>query len=267
MLIHANDISTKEDNNANTSMHTTSTDSNKLKPLGDLSYFPREIRDEIYRHVLPKKYMTFESSCVIRSVSYEDNKWIRPKLSIFRLSKAINDETMSIFYSEGTFEFRYGRDYEHDDTLSQIWNVDFMNRIMNIEISTSDNLGQPYAGPVQLFQGDVITRKSFLITLIYYPWEWSIKITESPLFRSLKQLTGFKTVTLRFVAVGKGDDVNWEELVWEPLLTAACKDLESTLGNGSARRKIVPTEADNALDRKQQEVVFHPRDHKAKVSK
>ena len=266
MSNYANVYLTKEGNTA--SMETNFAKSNALKPFGDLSYFPREIRDEIYRHVLPKKYMTFESSCVIRFVYYENDDWIWPKLSILRLSKAINEEATSIVYSEGTFEFRYGYDWEHDGTrFQQHWNVDFMNRIMNVDISTSDNKGQPYAGTVQFFRGDVITRNSILIKLIYDHEDWSIKITTSPLFRALKQLTGFKTVTLRLMAVESYDAKNWEEVVLEPLLTAVCKELEPTLGNSSARSKVVPTNWDIAIGRKQQEIVFHPRDHLAKMSK
>lgn len=193
-------------------------------------------------------------------------KWVKPKLSISRLSKAIKDETMAIVYSEGTFEFRYGYDWEHNGTRLQHWDVDFMNRIMNVEISTSDNIGQPYAGPVETFGGNVITRSSISIMLIYYPWEWSIKITASPLFGALKQLTGFKIVALSLTMVGKCEAAKSEELEWDPLLTAVCKELEPALGN-SARGKIMPTEADIALDREQQETVFHPRDYLAKISR
>ena len=121
-------------------METTSTNTKTRKPLGNLSYFPPEIRDEIYRYVLFRKYKAFYSSSVIRPTIFQKTNlqivdipvyhdWTTYNLSILRLPKAIKDEAMPIFYLEGTFRFYYsprlGQSYFEE--VLQISNLDMTN--------------------------------------------------------------------------------------------------------------------------------------------
>lgn len=200
------------------------------KPLGDLSRFPREIRDEIYRHLVSKEYVAFHSSSIVKPAFYDKlddyslslierdrEEGTDCDLSILRLQKAITEEAMPLLYSTATFCFCYNVMPDYFSHSPQPGNVDITNRMTNIAISCDVglaldtdgthgvtlawsplNYNSARAGPFAFFQGVSVTRESILVDVSL--WEWSIHVaslTLSPLFEALKQLTGFKTVTLR----------------------------------------------------------------------
>lgn len=300
-------------------MGIDSTNKKTLKPLGDLSLFPREIRDEIYRHVFPKKYKAFYSSSIVRPTVLKQtdlqavhfsmyHDWTASNLSILRLSKAIKDEAMPILYSEGTFRFYYGLGPQYPKEVPQLPNIDITNRMTNVEIvydaqldphmdpeadsylewDASNCYGCAPAGPLEFFQGVTISRKSILIELrgCSFGVYLATKVTGSPLSRSLRQVTGFKDVTLR-LATNKGvycpakwtskaqgkewiDAGEWEKLYagFIPLFRAMSKNLEPALGKSSAMSELEPGESSSRLSSSgQRHIVFHPRDHQATISK
>lgn len=140
------------------------------------------------------------------------------------------------------------------------------------------------AGALELFQRDLITRKSKLIVLNSSGWEsYAANMTISPLLRALQQLTGFNTVALRLSAVngpcyppfGTSEATKrewvaarqWERLYAElkPLLSEMSKALQPALGNSSAMSELVSDEDDLSWSG-QRQIIFHPQDHPAAIS-
>ena len=262
-----------------------------LSPYGDLSIFPREIRDEIYRQVLPAKYRAFYSDSIVRPALYDtlENflpRWIASDLCILRLSKAISDEAMSILYLEGTFYFPLGpSDYLHP-------NAAITNRMMSVHFwfnmpfdDYPDRFCSPEPGPLLWFQGDTITRKSIEIVVNLYRWSGDVtELTRSPLIPSLKKLTGFETVTLGLYTISdqycppKGttkatkkiwsDAEEWEKLYagFEPLFHILSKELEPSLGCSSAMSELTAGEYGLRMDGKRH-IVFHPRSATSKAKR
>ena len=291
-------------------MDTTTNNARILKPLGDLSIFPREIRDEIYGHVLPraKKYRAFYSSSICRPFNYERHdrrahtdfkrkEWIGSNMSILRLSKAIKDEAMLLLYSEGTFCFR---DCINPHDIDVPWHpkADVIDRMTNIELfhdptcipewemlSFTEHPRCAGARLLEFFQGVSVTRKSILIVLDADDDGWLDVATAmvpwrlfSQLFKVLRHLTGFQTVTLRLLvkpsSLAGATVKEWQDLRgWaklsaelETLLTAMSQDLEPTLGNSSAMSEIVSGPKEIGFYG-QTHVTFHPRDHLAAIPK
>ena len=138
------------------------------------------------------------------------------------------------------------------------------------------------AGSLDFFRKSGITRDSILVTLeLYNVWDYAPEMTKSPLFDALKQLTGFKTVTLRFAIMGTWNYRHekyerrielFQLEVLESTSKAVCEYLEPTLGNSSVMRKLSKKEiGDDAVwlwkNPDISEIVFHPRDHQAALSK
>ena len=71
--------------------------------LGTLVILPREIRDEIYRHLFKGHYFLYDGSGRMRSRTQT------PDLALFSVSKATYDEGSSMLYSESVFQFAFDR--------------------------------------------------------------------------------------------------------------------------------------------------------------
>ena len=293
------------------------------KPLGDLSLFPREIRDEIYRHIFSKTYMAFYSSSIVKPAFYNKSndyalslierdreERIAADLSVLRVQKAITNEAMLLLYSETTFGFCYASSwYPGSSVLPLDADINIINRMTNIAISCNlgytlvvdlepciapgwSSIGYSFipAGPLEFFQGVSITRESILLDLRLYERmidadnSTRSSFFESPFFEALKQLTGFKNVTLRFRAESyryfpaqETDEATiqqwleaqeWEKLYagLRRLLCGMSNVLEPTLGNRFATELLV-SEADDLSWHAQCHTVFHPQAHLAAVSK
>ena len=204
-------------------------------------------------------------------------------MSILRLSKAIKDEVMPLFYSEKTFCFYYSPPYEEGTPLHP--KTDITVRLMNVTLFYEANdydrdhetLTHYFArvGPLQFFRGATIVRHSIIVELHLREWSGDDTVTiGSPLFRGLEQLTGFKTVTITFAVKEWMDTEQWEKLYagFEPLLSAMSKVLEPTLGSCSATSELVSREGgcpgeDTVSWFSLRGITFHPRDHLASISK
>ncbi len=301
-------------------IHRASTDHQQIfkdvetfHPLGNLSVLPRELRDEIYAHVFP--ITIYLRTYLHRGRQYWifiDPGYPRYNLAIFRLSKTIYEEAMTIFYSRTTFGFSipYHRisdfpstvkdrimnvfglcvpfqrmgDYTNITTTTRIMKAKFsstniiMNRMMNVNFSYRMNTNQirnleattALPGPIALFKGNSVQRNSALIRFKMLEWSSDTPIQIcSPLFEALKLLTGFRTVTLRLEAPTWWSSGRlWAELCagLEPLMNEITLALEPTLGN-SAMSELGPGE-DRFMDSPPfRQLVFHPRDHLANISR
>ena len=71
--------------------------------LGNLIKLPREIRDEIYRHLLKGHYRFEDNSRRMRPRTQ------KPNLTLFSVSRATYDESSSVLYSESVFRFALDR--------------------------------------------------------------------------------------------------------------------------------------------------------------
>lgn len=288
------------------------------KPLGDLSLFPRELRDEIYRHVFTKMYKAFYSSSIVKPAFYDEStdhslslierdreERTGSDLSILPLQKAINKEAIRLLYSKSTFCFCYNVRPDYFPHSPQLGNVDITKRMTHIAISCNVGCASKIdsipghslawssmsylgarAGPLAFFQGVSIIRESILVDLRLYEWSiYAASLTVSPLFDALKQLTGFKTVTLRITSMSghcypaqETSEATIQELLeakqWEklyagfgPLLSAVSDALEPALGNRSAMELLVNTADDLSSRHGQCHTTFHPQAHLAAISK
>ena len=275
----------------------------KINSLGNLSLLPREIRDEIYRYALPKKKYSFGFICHCASL-YDSNdpicygspryrrlhskcrEWTESNLSILCLSKAINEEAMASLYLNGIFVFR-----NDDEELLQHPSTDNMTKIeiycspffdldwdkdRDSEHNKSIACHRMSAGPLVFFRGDTIKRKSILIVLeLGGFWHRATNMTTSPLFKALRQLTGFETVTLRLATVDddwgrKPDDKDLErmDIGFGPILEDMSIVFEPTLGKSSAKSKMAPEEITPSFQYlRSHDIVFHLRNHQAAISK
>lgn len=283
-------------------MKITPANTETLKPLGDLSILPREIRDEIYQHVFSKTYRAFYSASIIRPASYDmpdrssltdREPWSGSNLSILRLSKAIKDEAMPLLYSKATFCFYESLDEHECEKFLRRSNVDIndvANRMTNtklfLDMTFDPQRDYPWifydfapAGPLQFFQETSITRKSILIGLtLDGPGCLAMKWKGTSLFRAIKQLSGFETVTLRLLTrsynccpprwEAEATLEEWENTgLWEklyagpkPLLAEMSDDLEFALGKRSTIGEFIVREFDPSRIG-QCEITFHPKDH------
>ena len=281
----------------------------------------RGINYRILSYLVPMHCSTcWDSSCCLgnkplfKGIDYPLDKPVSRKiklversteynLAILRLSKRIYEEAVSIFYSKGIFGFDIT--YIDKCDLSKYPSTNITNRIMNVQFSltlffvdilktdteaerqlnASVSLGSVPHGVVALFTGNSVQRNSALIEFNTEMWcGYSTAIIPSPLFQVLKQLTGFRTVTLRvgcyrdwsdwygppagtnaFVANPWSDTgergKRWAGL--EPLLREFTAALGPSLGPGV----IGEFEHEGGGDTGWRRLVFHPRDYIAEMSK
>ena len=271
------------------------------EPLGNLSIFPREVRDEVYRHVFPTGNIAFylplyEAPAFYvkldRSLGYLTfESWTKVKLSLLCLSMTFRDEAMSYLYSKGIFCFNYSFLRDQDPNVD----INIINRVSKVEIlydvmldKDSDIAGfdvnmvllddstPARAGALSFLQGASIARKSVSIGLrVDYPlcqgreMPISAKMTKSPLLEALKQFTGFETVTLTLL---------YDEMIvrpeahagdccmsFEPFFSVIRKTLEPTLGNSSAISGTTRIGRYKTMSERRH-ITSHPRDHLAALA-
>lgn len=217
------------------------------------------------------------------------------------LPKAIRDEAMSYLCSKGTFRFyNCGIASNHQPQNPNV-DIDIINRVSKIEIlydvilyqdkdtgfdanmkMRSNDDARALSGPLKSLQGATIARKSVIIGLKIFDGPdrllclgremmISAKMTKSPLLEALKQLTGFKTVTLTlyYETYFRGEaDVKKRCVGFEPLFGVLGKALEPTLGNSSAiSEPTIENFYSGRLWSGRRYITFHPRDHLTAVTK
>lgn len=196
--------------------HTTT--SNPPTPLGILSTLPRELRDEIYRHLHDHRYY-------FHNPDYR--KWRsmdRQSLPTMRLSKVIREEFLAILFAEADFclsdsGFRGRREA---NSRTETWIRDdllYIDRIQNVSYSTglllhlyeyrwNEGIGtaddqhrddklmlERSAEPISFLTGTEVLRNSCVIYLSPITPKATL-LLQSPLIDAVKGLTGFMTVIL-----------------------------------------------------------------------
>ncbi len=180
-----------------------------LESLGTLSILPRELRDEIYSHMCNQTcpYRFVEPACWLTGL-----KWDGKGRSMLEVSKAVRKEFLTVLYSKGVFEM----DQHSVLPYTQRSDIPFFNDISNIQSSLdladilyeaellleSDSGELPNylnmrGRPFSYFTGTSIMRNKYIITLHGCSFSLLLPL-ESQEFYAIFQLTGFKTVQLRF---------------------------------------------------------------------
>lgn len=123
-------------------------------PLGTLSYLPLEIRDEIWRHVL----------LLDRNVSYPELRVNRRgtqippdriydfDLNLFRVSKAIYEETSRVFYDENLFIRLQLHDYGKSDRWLSVLRQNFHHSTLSYFTSSQLKHSRHHAMDVDIYQ-------------------------------------------------------------------------------------------------------------------
>lgn len=215
------------------------------QPLGSLSGVPRELRDELYAYLVPAK---IDLNPLLDGHQYLTSKLsnsLVSTLAILRLSRTIHEEAMTVLYCRGTFRlllpYHRIRDFRVPSITDRIMNVEFSYRMLVQDIHTieiaRDFDAATYSSltaPVTLFGGNSIQRKSALIEIWISEWSsYTINTIFSPFFEALKQLTGFRKVTLKLKAPRRPIyDAQRSCQVLESALTRFNSALEPTLGTG-----------------------------------
>ena len=286
-------------NKISTNHQHTLTNMEISRSLGNLSVLPRELRDKIYAYIVPQGYTTNWHAVVHPGIHYT---WLRhqepgfekprykylkspkaPKfnITIFLLSKIIHEEAMIVFYSLGTF--RFAPPCFQLKGVGCFPNINIANRIINVELFYQMSVKQllilntrgpqdlrstilfwsPSPGPTALFKGNDIKRNSAFIQSNFPEWStYKTDIIPTPLFDDLKQLTGFRTVTLKLEKFSNNSDdrrAAWENgrVALKSILNEFRASLEPSLGHGAMSELEVTSELQSC------QVVFHPRDHQA----
>ena len=161
------------------------------RSLGNLVKLPREIRDEIYRHVLKGHYCFKDLSGEMRSNTQ------KPDLALFSVSKATYDESSSMLYSESVFRFGF-------DRITEKFNPTMyppeptVRRMMNIEL-VFDCCGcwhSWYSDTLKALNIGRILRDSLSVTSEFEPLETGERLL-SRLSKELEAFKSFRTVTLK----------------------------------------------------------------------
>ena len=163
--------------------------------LGTLSILPRELRDEIYRYLIRTKY-------------YIDNRPFQPRDEggaikvMLNMSKSIRQEILAVIAAEASFELLDASPGEMERWTRE--DILFIDQIQKIEYNKHTFMlrGQDWrdrsllaAGPISPFVGQDVRRTSCVIKLGPLTPE-AVSILESPFFKAIADLRGFKNVVL-----------------------------------------------------------------------
>lgn len=257
-----------------------------LTPLGTLSIFAREARDEIYRHVCKQEYWYLEEGTWLsyrQSNSFWKGQRLH-KLPILQVCKTICEEFLPVLCSEGEFEINQSS-FSYKTQRSD---VPFVNEISNIKIVLSLTQGAIHytdgspnswgslwssAGPVSFFTGTSVMRNTCVVKLSECT-PLTLLLLKSSLMLAISQLTGFKTVRL-ILSTGpdywlKGDTPEDVREIFRGLDTCPAFDtivfrishaLGPALGSFTTGGRL------NEPTRWTQYVTFHPQGHLPKKVK
>ena len=178
----------------------TTPDCSSPTPFGTLSILPRELRDEIYRHLLNRQWPYY-----FNDSHYGDiRKWMGDGLFMLSVCKAIREEFLTVLCSERFFELHH---YSLSDKI-QHSDIPFLYMISNVIIGLdvypmSDNTNKfepsiTKPEPISFFNGTSVMRNVCLIELYRCMPGSLLSLLKSPLMHAMSELTGFKTVRLTF---------------------------------------------------------------------
>ena len=124
--------------------------------LGTLCILPREIRDEIYRHLAKGHYWFKHNTGKITSRTKV------PDLTLFSVSKATHDEISSLFYSESVFQFGHDQSYNSNAFPRE----PILRRLMKIELLFGCCAYWPiwHSSLLKVLKNEGILRDSLIVT-------------------------------------------------------------------------------------------------------
>ena len=249
---------------------------------GILVEMPREIRDEIYRHLVKSSYILYKPPYMVftardratRDYGYLGIDKDGPNFSILRVSKVVNLEAMRVFYTESIFEswLDFG-EYRPYKPLANKITDGMMKLKFNIGGLDDSPHHQSFPEPrsraylkkmedicrdtLDHFTGTEITRNYMHIT--FYPTiELEIELN-GPLFRSLENLSNFRTVRIDFTSTFFAVDTNNPQLVIHHqtrVKQAIRARLEPALGPAVAKHSY-----NSAYSQYYVYLIFHPHEY------
>lgn len=223
-------------------------------PTGDLGVLPREIRDQIYGYVVsrarrcipPYTYTPFPIRTVARG-NFQF-QWYGSDYQILRASACICREVMEVLYSEEVFDIPSHLSDPYRDRCRDTLSVDC---IMNVEVNGNWLDSDESLRLMYLFVGTKVLRKTFGMFMTRHQRAHSA-ILQSPVVEIVKQLIGFKTVSLKVHEIF-ADWFNADLAIFDAPVHAMKQALEPALGPSTDRSL--------KEDRPDIEVTFHPRDY------
>ncbi|KAM0804165.1 hypothetical protein BDR22DRAFT_921707 [Usnea florida] len=189
-------------------------------PLGRLGILPRELRDEIYRHLCNQDYHFDGVVLPCREWTPTGHSSTWPSIrNMVTVSTAIRRELLAIFHANAVFEFdvpigRVSKTRTRNDIpfVDHIKNVRWIIYLWVMSDTSCNKYNIPYehlnqriselTSGISLFTGPDISRKSCVIELQFCTPR-AIQILQSPFFNGIKLLTGFKTVEIKLLAEKK----------------------------------------------------------------
>ena len=226
---------------------------------GILFEMPRDIRDETYRYLLKGSYNLYRPPYLVstardRAIRHGGHLEIDrdgPDFSILRVSKAINLEAVRVLYTESIFEswldFGEYRPYTHhangvtDGMMKLKFNIVGLGDRSQLRFFPEarsraylKNMEDICRATIDRFTGTEITRNYMHIT--FHPTiELESELT-SPLFHSLENLSGFRTVRI---------DLLLDLLSWS--FTGGTYDPQLAINHGTKLMQAVTARLEPAL--------------------
>ena len=260
-------------------------------PLGTLSILPRELRDEIYRHVHDHEYYTsnFMGENCGKWRSRNDESLGLPMMT---LSKSIRQEFLAVLCGKAVFVLdstgRAGEttwERKRIPFVDQILNVRYiaslihpsmpfseLSRILRDPRIAKKFLSERSAKPVEFFTGTEVLRNNCSIEL-HSVTRTVIPVLQSPLIVAIKGLTGFKILTLKL----RLDAWNWSRndvLIFYEENQSYADQIVGLRGTANAFRSALepslgPTIISENYDKgiASFDFTFHPRDYVADRNK
>ena len=162
---------------------------------------PRELRDEIYSHVCSEgSAFQFNYGRLARGGRC---KWQGSGLPMLQVSRPIREEFMIVLFSKGVFKVTHTPWYD----WIQLGDFPFMDDISNIEFflclplefrGFEELLSATKVQAVPFFSETSKIRNVCIVKLNYCGPTALSMLLSSPIIHNLSQLTGFKTVQLKF---------------------------------------------------------------------
>ena len=244
-----------------------------------LLQIPRDIRDEIYRYLVKGSYILYRPPYLVSGPRYRglrnggNVEVDHASFSILRVSKAINIEAMRVLYKESIFEswldFDEYRPYTNhaskmtDGIMKLKFNILGIGHGSHLRLFPEvlsraylKNMEDICRDTIEHFTGTETTRNYMHITLSLY-LQLEIELT-SPLFSSLENLVGFRTVRIDFLPilsiVGPQLEINHHTRVMQ----AVRARLEPTLGPAVTQHFHNPGDFEYHGS-----LIFHPHEYTA----